>query len=95
VSLLKGRAFYPLFMSEFVRTVPAGVRVTSLGASGPTGGPLKLSISAVGETSDDVANWMRTLQNNGHFTDVKLGPLSGANGRQYGFTISTVYTLKL
>src|SRR5665213_3619019 len=29
-SLLKGRAFYPLFMSEFARTVPGGVKVNSL-----------------------------------------------------------------
>ena len=93
-SLLKGRAFYPLFMSEFVRTVPGGVRVTALSTTGQGGGALKLAISAVADTSDDVANWMRAFEKNGHFASVELGPVS-ASGRQYSFTISTVYTLKL
>ena len=93
-SLLKGRAFYPLFMSEFARTVPGGVKVTQLSTASQPNGGVKLSITAVADTSDDVANWMRTLEKNGRFASVELGPVS-ASGRQYNFTITTTYTLKL
>lgn len=93
-SLLKGRAFYPLFMSEFAKTVPGGVKVTQLGTASQAGGAVKLAIGATANSSDDVANWMRTLEKNGHFATVELGPVS-ASGRQFNFTISTVYTLKL
>ena len=94
-SLLKGRAFYPLFMSEFAQTVPAGVRVTSLNTLTQPGSALKLAINATAASSDDIANWMRTLEKNGHFSSVELGPVSASAGSQYGFSISTVYTLKL
>jgi Tfp pilus assembly protein PilN len=93
-SLLKGRAFYPMFMSEFARTVPGGVKVTQLSTTSQAGGSVKLAIGATADTSDDVANWMRTLEKNNHFDKVELGPVS-ANGKQYNFTIATVYTLKL
>ncbi|MFI5349932.1 MAG: PilN domain-containing protein [Elusimicrobiota bacterium] len=91
--LLKGRAFYPLFMSEFARTVPSGVKITALNtASQPDA--VKLSITATADTSDDVAGWMRTLEKNSHFSGVDLGPVSAA-GQKYSFTITTLYTLKL
>jgi len=93
-SLLKGRAFYPLFMSEFARTVPPGVKVVNLGTVMQGSGTLKLTISAVANTSDDVASWMRTLEKNAHFAAVELGPISATN-KQYNFTITTMYTLKL
>jgi Tfp pilus assembly protein PilN len=93
-SLLKGRAFYPLFMSEFARTVPSGVKVVSMPTIMQGGGSLKLTISAVANSSDDIAAWMRTLEKNTHFAAVELGPVSAA-GKQFNFTITTVYTLKL
>ena len=93
-SLLKGRAFYPMFMSEFARTVPGGVKVVNLATSVQPNGSVKLSISAIANTNDDVAAWMRTLEKNNHFAGVELGPVS-ASGKQYNFTIATVYTLKL
>jgi Tfp pilus assembly protein PilN len=93
-SLLKGRAFYPLFMSEFARTVPGGVKVVSMGTQVQGNGSLKLSIGAVANSNDDVAAWMRTLEKNSHFAAVELGPVS-ASGKQYNFTITTMYTLKL
>jgi Tfp pilus assembly protein PilN len=92
--LLKGRAFYPLFMSEFVRTVPGGVKINALTTLSQPNSAVKLAIIGVADTSDDVANWIRTLEKNGHFSDVKLGPVT-ASGQKYGFSIATVYTLKL
>jgi Tfp pilus assembly protein PilN len=94
-SLLKGRAFYPLFMSEFARTVPPGVRVMALNTASQPNGAVKLSITAVGDSNDDVANWMRALERNGRFAGVELGPVNAAAGHKYNFTIATVYTLKL
>lgn len=93
-SLLKGRAFYPLFMSEFARTVPGGVKINSMTTAIQPNGSLKLTITAVGNSEDDVAAWMRTLEKNADFAAVELGPLS-ASRKQYNFTISTTYTLKL
>jgi Tfp pilus assembly protein PilN len=93
-SLLKGRAFYPLFMSEFARTVPGGVKVVNMTTQVQGNGALKLTISAVGNSNDDVAAWMRTLEKDAHFAAVELGPVTAA-ANQYNFTITTTYTLKL
>ena len=92
-SLLKGRAFYPLFMSEFARTVPAGVKITQLTTTSQPDA-VKLAISATADTNDDVAGWMRTLEKNSRFANVELGPVAAA-GLKYSFTITTLYTLKL
>lgn len=92
--LLKGRAFYPIFMSDFARTVPPGVRVTQLSTSTQPNA-LKLSISGLAATNDDIAAWMRALDKQGRFSGVELGPVSSAGPRQYNFTITTTYTLKL
>ncbi|HXS99163.1 MAG TPA: PilN domain-containing protein [Elusimicrobiota bacterium] len=93
-TLLKGRAFYPLFMSEFARTVPSGVKVTSMATAIQGNGGLKLTIVAVANSNDDVAAWMRTLEKDTHFAAVELGPVAAA-GKGYNFTITTMYTLKL
>lgn len=92
--LLKGRAFYPFFMSEFARTVPSGVRVTQLTTMTQPNSTVKLTITASAATSEDVAAWVRTLQAAPHFGGVELGPIS-ASGRQYGFSITATYTNKL
>jgi len=93
-SLLKGRAFYPLFMSEFARTVPSTVRVTNMATSSQASNSVKLTISATAESSDDIATWMRTLQSSANFQNIELGAVSGS-GRSYTFTINAVYTIKL
>jgi Tfp pilus assembly protein PilN len=81
-------------MSEFARTVPSGVKILSLTtASQPDS--VKLAITAMADSNDDVAGWMRTLEKNGRFANVELGPVSASGGAKYNFTISTVYTLKL
>jgi type IV pilus assembly protein PilN len=92
-SLLKGRAFYPLFMSEFARTVPSGVKVTNLSTTSLPNG-VKISITAQANSNDDVAAWLRTLEKDSRFDKVELGPVSAA-GKQYNFSLAAVYTLKL
>lgn len=92
--LLKGRAFYPIFMSDFARTVPGGVKVTNM-TTAYQNNAVKLTISAVSNSNDDVAAWVRTLQSNSRFSGVELGPVSGSGKGQYSFTINTTYTNKL
>jgi Tfp pilus assembly protein PilN len=94
-NLLKGRAFYPVFMSEFARTVPGGVKVTRLSTVMQGNGSVKLAISAVANTNEDVAGWMRTLEKNPRFAAVELGPVSASGTTQFTFTLATIYTLKL
>jgi Tfp pilus assembly protein PilN len=92
--LLKGRAFYPFFMSDFARTVPAGVRVSSMNtATQPNS--VKLTISAVASTNEDIAAWVRTLQTTAHFSGIELGPVNSSGRTQYSFTITALYTNKL
>src|SRR5579859_6728715 len=93
--LLKGRAFYPIFMSDFARTVPATVRVTNLTTSTQANNATKLSISATAQTSDDIASWMRTLQGDAHFAGIELGAVTASGVRQYSFTITATYAVKL
>lgn len=93
--LLKGRAFYPVFMSEFARTVPGGVRVTNMTTASQSSSSVKLSISAVAASNDDVATWVRTLMANPHFATVELGAVTSAGKSGYGFTLTTTYTNKL
>ncbi len=92
--LLKGRAFYPIFMSELARTVPGGVRLTGL-TTGSLPNSVKLAITAVAASSDDVASWVRTLMSNPHFSVVELGSVTNVGKGQYNFTISATYTNKL
>ena len=92
--LLKGRGFYPIFMSEFAKTVPAGVRVTSLGTSIAGAGTLKLAIAGTAPSSEEIALWVKTLEKNGHFKPVELGPIQGSGPRLYNFTIATTYSNK-
>ena len=93
--LLKGRAFYPVFMSEFVRTVPGGIKVTNM-TTVEQGNPttVKIAITAQAQTNDDVANWVRTLQGHPHFSSIELGSVS-LSGKQRNFTINGSYTNKL
>jgi Tfp pilus assembly protein PilN len=94
-TLVKGRTLYPYFMSDFVRSVPFDIQVRTLSVLG--GGsqlsPLKLTISAVSSTQDDIAEWMKRLQNSGRFSNVDLGNVarSGTTQKTYNFALTSVY----
>lgn len=93
--LLKGRSFYPIFMSEFARTVPAGVRVTQLNTTTVGNNGLKLTISATAATNEDVAAWIKTLEADSHFAGIELGPVIAGGLRVHTFTVAATYTIKL
>lgn len=102
--LLKGRTLYPFFMSDFVRSVPTGVRLRSVSTTGggSAGGALKLTMSAEAITNDDIAIWMRKLERfadnktpgevrpAGKFTSIELGPVN-ASGQVFTFSVTGIY----
>lgn len=91
--LLLGRTFYPVFMSEFARSVPGGVRVNSMSTTATTPGTVKLVIAAVANTNEDIAAWVKTLEKNDKFSLVELGPVA-ASGTSFTFAVSASYTSK-
>lgn len=91
--LLLGRAYYPVFMSEFARSVPAGVRVVTMGTSTLSPGTIRLSISAVANSNEDIAAWVKTMEKNVKFGVIELGGVSASAGT-YTFALSATYTSK-
>lgn len=91
--LLLGRAYYPVFMSEFARSVPAGIRVNSMSTSTMTPGTVKLVIAAVANTNEDIAAWVKTLEKNSKFASIELGAVT-ASGAVYSFAMTATYTSK-
>jgi len=91
--LLLGRAFYPIFMSDFARSVPAGVKVNSMTTGGGGAGTIKLSIGAVANSNEDIAAWIKTLEKNAKFAAIELGSVSGSGGT-YTFGMTATYTSK-
>lgn len=92
-NLLLGRSFYPIFMSEFARSVPAGVKVNSLGTSAVTPGTIKLLITGVANTNEDIAAWVKTLEKNPKFGLIELGAVT-VSGTAYTFGLTATYTSK-
>lgn len=94
--LLLGRSYYPIFMSEFARSVPAGVKVNSMTTSSQAPGTVKLTINAVANSNEDIAAWVKTMEKNVKFGAVELGGVAaGAVGTgQYSFSLTASYTSK-
>ncbi len=91
--LLLGRAYYPIFMSEFARSVPAGVRVNSMTTATLSPGAIKLGISAAANSNEDIAAWVKTLEKNAKFGLIELGAVT-ASGAYHNFSITATYTSK-
>lgn len=94
-ALLRGRSFYPLFMSEFARTVPAGVRVTQLNTSTIGNNGLKFSLTATAASNEDVAAWIKALEANSNFAGVELGAVNSSGPNSRSFTVQATYTITL
>lgn len=91
--LLLGRAFYPIFMSEFARSVPGGVRVNSMGTSTLSPGTIKLVINGAANSHEDIVAWAKALEKNAKFGAIELGAVS-ASGAFYNFALTATYTSK-
>ena len=97
--LRAGRALYPLFMSDFVRAVPAGVWVKGLAVSNLPNLSLKLNISADSATSEDIMGWIKNMTDGGKFSGMEMGGVSVAlspdGTKVYTFTMTATYASKL
>lgn len=91
--LLLGRQYYPIFMSEFAKSVPPGVKVNSMTTAAAGPGAVKLNISALANSNEDIAAWIKTLEKNPKFSSIELGSVSNSAG-QYAFGLTSVYTSK-
>ncbi len=96
--LLRGRQTYPVFMSDFVRGVPAGIRVKSLNTAGGSANPIKLTITAEARTNEDIAAWVKNMEALGKFSTIEIGAVTAADtaeARVFNFSMTTLYTPKL
>lgn len=96
--LLKGRSLYPVFMSDFVKSVPPGVRVKSLNTvgGGSSVGPVKLTMTAEAISDEDIAAWVKRMEVSGRFSAAELGAItSSSTDRLFSFSLTVVYTPSL
>ena len=94
----RGRRTFPYFMCDFTRNVPPGVRVRSMTTNGGNGSVLKLSLAAEARSSEDIALWVRKMEESGRFSGMELGPVSvteTAGGVLRGFTMTAAYAPQL
>ncbi|HAM34331.1 MAG TPA: hypothetical protein DEB40_09205 [Elusimicrobia bacterium] len=94
----RGRRAYPYFMSDFARSVPPGVRVQTLNTTGGGNSPMKLNITAEARSNEDIAAWVRKMEETGRFGNIELGPVIAretAEGILRGFSLTTMYTPQL
>ena len=92
--LLKGRPLYPYFMVDFVKTMPTGVFLTTLGTKNLPNNQLAVNAAASASTPETIADWMRSLVNSGRFSDPGLSAISVTGpelNRTHMFTIQTNY----
>jgi Tfp pilus assembly protein PilN len=93
-NLLLGRAYYPIFMSEFARTVPAGVRVNTMATAAVSPEKIKMSIGAIANSNEDIAAWVKAMEKNTRFATVELGAVTASGLTSYAFTMTATYTSK-
>ncbi len=95
--LLTGRPLYPIFMSDFVRTVPAGVWVKNLGTTTEKGKKLKLVLSAQAQSSEQILEWITILGDTKKFSEIEMGAVTAtgdAGARVYAFGLNLAYVPK-
>jgi len=93
--LMRTRPVYPVFMSDFVRSVPAVVQITNLSTTGESGTAAPITISVTGQSlnNDGIAAWINAMENSGKFSNLQLGPVTISEGETtfYAFSITGVY----
>jgi Tfp pilus assembly protein PilN len=93
--LLKGRTTYPYLMSDVAKSVPGGIRLKTLTATGggSSVGAIKLNFTAEAQSNDDIAAWLRKMdgfgnepkeasetRNPGKFGSIELGAVTSGGG---------------
>lgn len=92
--LLKARELYPRFMTEVLKTFPAGVWITNMGTS-QSGTGLAVSMSSKARAPEDVSEWLRILAASELFSAPTIGAIgmNPATGEQ-SFSMSVLYQPK-
>ena len=65
----------------------------TLGTSTAAPGTIKLSISAIANSNEEIAAWVKTLEKNPKFAMIELGAVS-VSGTSYNFAVTATYTSK-
>jgi len=94
----RGRRAYPALMCDLTRSVPSGVRVQSLNTTGGGSTTMKLNIAAESRTNEDIALWVRRMEETGMFANIDLGPVTTKTAGDVvlrGFTLTAAYTPQL
>lgn len=70
--LLKGRALYPYFMSDFARSMPPGVYVKTVTTKTGANNTLTLDMAASARTTEDIQSWVKAMTETGKFSGAEI-----------------------
>lgn len=90
------RLIYTHFMQDLVRSMPGGVRFTNLKTTIKNAKTLDFSIPGMSRSAEDLAEWIRTLNNSKDYKNVELGSISitkSDTGKKFTFPIKATYTV--
>ncbi|MEE8425001.1 MAG: PilN domain-containing protein [Elusimicrobiota bacterium] len=90
--LLSARELYPGFMTEVIKTFPAGVWLTTLGTSSEGTG-LAVRMGSKAKAPEDVSEWLRTLASSDVFSSpvigaIRMDPVTG----EQTFSMTVAYS---
>ncbi|MBI4056656.1 MAG: PilN domain-containing protein [Elusimicrobia bacterium] len=94
--LLRGRLLSTYFLQDLLKSLPSGVWFRSLSTTSEGSNTLRLQVDATARSSEDLADWIRTLDHSGKFSEVELGAATtadGPSGRLTDFSVSSRYTM--
>ncbi|MBI4051319.1 MAG: PilN domain-containing protein [Elusimicrobia bacterium] len=97
IDLLKGRLLSTYFLQGILKSLPNGIWLMNLTSNAVSPSSSKIQFNAVARSSEDLADWIRTLENSGEFSEVELGPVTvseSVTGKVLNFTISSIYQMK-
>lgn len=89
------RLIYTYFMQDLVQSLPGGIRFKSLKTTTRGAKTLDFSIPAESRSAEDLAEWIRMLNNSkDKYKNVELGGISisgSATGKKFSFPIKATY----
>lgn len=93
--LAKIRLIYTHFMQDLVKSMPGGVRFTSLKTTTKGAQTLDFNVPAISRSAEDLAEWIHTLNNStGMYKNVELGGITitkSDTGKKFSFPIKATY----
>ena len=82
-------------MQDLVKSMPGGVRFSSLNTTIKNAKTLDFSIPCMSRSAEDLIKWIRTLNNSkDKYTNVTLGSIAiSEKGKNFTFPIKATYTV--